>query len=138
MYEQCTFSFDVEKSILKIKWDKHNKAFSKFMMDEIFPYEQAKYYDCSWVSELKKYINWEEGQQISLCVSCERRRFNNYNYICVFVINCMPIEQVYSIIDTEGYLRCLASEKKLGEELEKVNCIYNDELYMKKNMYVLK
>jgi hypothetical protein len=130
MYQHCTFSFDKETNIFKIIWDKHNKSFNNFMLEEIFPYEDEKYYDCSWVSELKKYINWEQGQQISLCISCERRKDNNNYYVSIFVINYMSPKQVYTIIDTDGYLRCLVLNKGLGEKLEKVNCLYNDNLYM--------
>jgi len=142
LYNDIVYEYYPETQTLRLTWDRKNIPLHNLMKKERIPYQAELKYNALWVGELKRCINWEEGNELKILIKDISKCANN-EFIIQVLDNVCHSAFLYEMIDKEGYLRVRNYGVKRDihnyeEYMKRVNCVYNEIVDQEKEPYILK
>ena len=118
-----------------ITWDESNNQLHSLMNNEYSVYHSGENYTNSmWVNEMKKVINWKQGQSIMISIYL----YPLPTQMAIYLINPYAIHYAYLVINEDGYLMLKLASSSRKEDLKRCNCLYNDLLDETMEPYIFK
>jgi hypothetical protein len=148
MYDYVTYEYDVNNKVMNIFWDNNNIELNKLIINDMdcftYKHDNTKKYSCLWLDELKKYINYQEGDKIPLQVKSQYGYFHifvNYDISRKFIMEEIGDDGCLHICpygDVLSYLQGTPFTDDIYPILNICNCLYNDFMNDNDGPYVLK
>lgn len=148
MYDYVTYEYDENNKVLGIFWDNNNIELNKLLIGDMdcftYKHDDNKKYSCLWIDELKKYIDYREGDRIPFQIKLK------YGYFHIFVNSDIDRKFIFEEIREDGflyicpfgdvlsYLQGTPITSELYPTLNKCNCLYNDDMNENNYTYILK
>jgi hypothetical protein len=116
-----------------VNWDYNKRVVDDHMKIENALWNNDGLVGCLWVDTFKKYIDWNDGEEIKFHIDnkCIWGKFGIY----ITEDNDTNGEFYNMKIDSDGYLN-IFNRDIMNYEL--LNCVYNDEMNIVKGNYVFK
>lgn len=141
IHEFVTYEYYEDKKTLRVSWDKTNIPLHNLMKKERIPYQSELKYNAVWVGELKRCVNWEEGQELKILIKDVSRYADNEFNIQVFSDECV-VAFLYEMVDKEGYfcVRNYGAKRSIHnyENMKRIDCVYNEIVDQEKEPYIFK
>jgi hypothetical protein len=119
VYDFVTYEYDLDKSVLWVKWDKYNEEVENIMKNEGYQSSREKRGFC-WVQILKTITNWKEGDIINIITIYPRK-----GQIYIKWSYADKISAHHIIVGTDGYF--YKRDYTLAYiPLVKIDCLYNE------------
>jgi hypothetical protein len=146
MYDYVKYDYDETNKVMSMYWDKNNVELDKLLNDDMncftYKHDNSKKYSCLWIDDLKKYIDYQDGDKILFQIK------SKFSYIHIFVKYDIDRKYIFEEIREDGFLYICpfgdavsymaAPYNELHPSLQKCNCLYNDFVDEKCNHYILK
>jgi hypothetical protein len=135
LQDYVTYRVNKEYSKIEILWDGTNKQLNYLMSNEELCGSSNDHFTNSlWVDEIKKMMEWEEGETISVW----RYTFLEPGKMVIFVIVPLIFNYQYLKIDEDGYLLLKEDGDIQNQTFRKCNCLYNDLIDEESEPYIFK
>jgi hypothetical protein len=136
IFNHVTCEFDNDNQCIHLLWDRTNEKIDKIMNEERFYDLQISniIYNCMWVEEIKKNINYEPGMTIYFYKS-----IINSDMISIYFKYENNGMWYHQKLDEEGYLliREIHNEAYTKKYI-RCNCVYNEILEQESTPFILK
>ena len=148
MYDYVTYDYDVENNILGIYWDKDITELNKLISDDMdcftYKYDNKKKYNCLWIDELKKCVDYREGEKMPFQIRVKYGHFFihvKYDIARKFIMEEIN-EDGYLYIcpygDVLSYIQGTCNTHEIYPTLIKCDCLYNEFIDENNKPYILK
>jgi hypothetical protein len=142
LYDNVVYEYYQDTKILRVSWNRKDTNFHNFMKQERIPYVVGKKYNAYWVEELKRCLNWVEGNIIKLSIRDISRC--NCNEFIIQVLDDRHTGYICELIDEDGYLcirqygSVVINVNNYKEYMKRCDCVYNEMVQQEMEPYILK
>ena len=146
LYENVSYEFDEGKKSLFVRWDDFNVEVNDLIIKEMdYMYDKNTFTNLSFIDEFKEHIHWEEGQTIHINISYSLTQIFRGEITIKILEDAYHEHYTFLEVNGDGYLylrefqgNCIANTCETEFTTHKINCYYNELVYERENLVILK
>lgn len=147
LYENVSYEFNEGKKSLLMSWDKSNKELNELMYKELgMVFENPNIFiNLTFIDEIKHHIQWKEGETIHLKISSNSSSIFRGKATIQILENAYQEERTFLELNSDGYVyirkfcgNCISHIHETEFISLKINCYYNELVYERENLVIMK